>query len=241
MFLPKVIKGVPSSVTLTSLCLGLWAIKFSISGDLNNSVICVLIAILLDGMDGKLARYLNSASNFGATLDTLADFANFGITPALIIYHNFLSSSTHIHWFGVLFFAICMSLRLARFNASPAQHSAFFIGVPAPAGAMLVLSPVFLHILGFTICTNTFLFFLVFTALLLISKLPTYAVNKMQISRHWITVFSVVLTMFISAVFFFPWEMILAINFLYLCTFPFSYRSYKKLLHSNKKKTTDLS
>lgn len=237
MLLPKVIRGMPSALTLTSLCLGLWSILFSMNEQLLPGVICILLSICLDGMDGKLARYLNTESHFGATLDTLADFASFGIAPPILIYCNFLRSNTSmmdplgsLYWLGAVFFVICMSLRLARFTATPAKNMLFFIGVPAPAGALLVLTPVYITLSKIcTVSTEFYFASLILIGYLLISRIPTFAINKIRIAQDWMPSFSLFLTMFISFLFVMPWYGVLLINLLYLCTFPISIKNYKKL------------
>lgn len=236
MLLPKVIRGVPSALTLTSLCLGLWAVKFAINGELLVATVCVLVSICLDGMDGRLARYLNTASNFGATLDTLADFASFGISPALLVYYSFLYGQHELYWAGVLFFSVCMSLRLARFTVAPAQHYKFFIGVPAPGGALLVLTPVFLKFAAqIDIGPVGSVLVLCLSGFLLISRIPTFAFNKVKFKPEWMSFISVTFAMLVSAIFFFPWHMLLFVNLLYILTFPFSIKSYNKVLKEQTK------
>jgi CDP-diacylglycerol--serine O-phosphatidyltransferase len=141
----------PNLITVGAICAGLTAIRFAFQGSFTAAVYLILLACILDGLDGRIARYMKSESQLGAELDSLADFANFGIAPALVIYAWALQDLKRAGWIAVLFFAVCMVMRLARFNADSKSETddngEFFTGVPAPAGAMLVLLPMFLSFL----------------------------------------------------------------------------------------------
>jgi CDP-diacylglycerol--serine O-phosphatidyltransferase len=140
---------IPNLITLFSLCLGLTAIRMAVDGKFELAITSIVIAGVLDGIDGRIARLLHSTSRFGAELDSLADFVSFGVAPALILYFWGLNALHSAGWIAVLVFAICAGLRLARFNVSlddpnkPPYAVNFFTGVPAPAGAGLVLFPMF--------------------------------------------------------------------------------------------------
>ena len=144
----------PNLITLLSLCAGLTAIRLAIEGRLDWALGAIVFAAVLDGVDGRLARMLKGQSRFGAELDSLADFVNFGVVPGLILYFWGLNELRSFGWIAALVFAICMGLRLARFNVMvddpnrPAWAANFFTGVPAPAGAIIVMLPIYLNLLG---------------------------------------------------------------------------------------------
>src|SRR6266542_5312448 len=145
---------VPNLITLLALCAGLTAVRLAIEGKLEFALAAIVLAAVLDGIDGRLARLIKGTSRFGAELDSLADFVNFGVAPALILYFWDLHELRSAGWIAALAFAICAGLRLARFNVStddpnrPAWASNFFVGMPAPAGAITVLLPIYLYFLG---------------------------------------------------------------------------------------------
>lgn len=138
---------IPNAITAAALCAGLTGIRFAISGDWNFAVLAVILAGVLDGIDGRIARLLNAQSRFGAEMDSLADSLSFGMAPALILYMWSLQDLPRIGWFAALAFAICCALRLARFNAQidvddqPHKSAGFLTGVPAPVGAGLAFLP----------------------------------------------------------------------------------------------------
>lgn len=141
---------IPNAITAAALCAGLTGIRFAISGDWNFAVLAVILAGVLDGVDGRIARLLNAQSRFGAEMDSLADSLSFGMAPALILYMWSLQDLPRIGWFAALAFAICCALRLARFNAQidvdeqPHKSAGFLTGVPAPVGAGLAFLPFYL-------------------------------------------------------------------------------------------------
>src|SRR5712675_1940045 len=145
---------VPNLITLLALCAGLTGIRLAIEGRLEWAVAAIVFAAVLDGLDGRVARMLKGTSRFGAELDSLADFVNFGVAPALILYFWKLHELKSAGWIAALVFAICAALRLARFNVMiedpnrPAWAGNYFVGVPAPAGAITVLLPIYLQFLG---------------------------------------------------------------------------------------------
>lgn len=143
------LKLLPNLVSILALCSGLTAIRFAIAGNFGLAILLIGTAAALDGLDGRLARMLKSESAIGAELDSLCDFVNFGVTPALVLYLWGLRAETSLGWIAVLVYAVCCMLRLARFNVGsrvegePAEKTVF-IGVPSPAGAMLALVPMYL-------------------------------------------------------------------------------------------------
>src|SRR6204780_505899 len=145
---------VPNVITLLALCAGLTSIRMAFENRYVLALAAIVFAAILDGIDGRLARLLKGSSRFGADLDSLADFVNFGVAPALILYFWGLHDLKSAGWIAAMVFAICASLRLARFNVMiedpdrPAWTSNFFVGVPAPAGAITVLLPIYAVLLG---------------------------------------------------------------------------------------------
>src|SRR3954451_24301445 len=145
---------VPNVITLLALCAGLTAIRFSVEGRLEWAIAAIVFAAVLDGIDGRVARLIKGQSRFGAELDSLADFVNFGVAPAVILYFWGLHDLKSAGWIAAMVFAICAGLRLARFNVmaddpnKPAWAANFFTGMPAPAGAITVLLPIYLSFLG---------------------------------------------------------------------------------------------
>src|SRR6186997_475193 len=179
---------VPNLITLLALCAGLTAMRIAVEGRLDLALAAIVFAAALDGIDGRIARMLKGTSRFGAELDSLADFVNFGVAPALILYFWGLHDLKSAGWIAAMVFAICAGLRLARFNVmiddpnKPAWAANFFTGMPAPAGAITVLLPIYLTFLG----VERGIFFtwlsLVYTlamAFLMVSRLPVFSGKKM--------------------------------------------------------------
>ncbi len=197
---------IPNLVTLLALCLGLTAIRLAIEGRLESAVYAILFAALLDGIDGNLARYLKGTSRFGAELDSLADFVNFGCVPALVLYFWILKDLKSVGWIVCLVFAIAMVLRLARFNVMlddptrPDWKKGFFVGMPAPMGAACVLLPLYVHLAGllpsFTGLPVLVLVYTLLIAFFTISTIPTISSKKLgqTVNRSY------VVPLFVSAV-----------------------------------------
>jgi CDP-diacylglycerol--serine O-phosphatidyltransferase len=230
---------IPNLVTLLSLCLGLTAIRFAVEGKFEIAIASILLAGLLDGIDGRIARLLQSTSRFGAELDSLADFVNFGVTPALVLYFWGLNSLHSVGWIAALVFAICMSLRLARFNVmlddpnKPPYLTKFFLGVPAPAGALIVMLPIYLELLGLphTIVNSVVaLIYVVAVALLLVSWLPTWSGKSIsgRIPREYVLPILVCGVFFAAVLASYPWEILSLISLTYLGCIPLAYLQYKK-------------
>lgn len=144
----------PNLVTVLAICAGLSGIRFGFEGRFEPAVVMVLLAAFLDGVDGRLARLLKATSKFGAQMDSLADIVNFGVAPALVLYAFLLDRAGSPGWIATLLFAIACGMRLARFNvldednSQPSWQAEYFVGVPAPAGAVLVMLPLYLSFLG---------------------------------------------------------------------------------------------
>ena len=174
---------VPNFITLLAICAGLTAIRLSTEGRMELAVYAIVFAAVLDGVDGRVARMIKGQSKFGAELDSLADFVNFGVAPAIIMFNWALEDLRSLGWIAVLVFAVCSALRLARFNVSldrtdaPAWKGNYFVGVPAPAGAIILLLPIYVQDLGLHVpsLTPLVLFYTLGIALLMVSNVPTFS------------------------------------------------------------------
>lgn len=229
----------PNLITLLALCLGLTAIRLADEGRLVPAVVAILIASVLDGIDGRVARLLKGTSRFGAELDSLADFVNFGVAPALILYGFVLNQFKGVGWIAALLFAIAAGLRLARFNAMlddparPDWKRAFFVGMPAPAGAATALLPLYLHFLGLeygAITASLALAYVLGIAFLMVSTIPTLSgkTMKTRVPRDWVLPLFVLTAASVGLVVSFPFEMLVACTLLYLATIPFSAARYRR-------------
>jgi CDP-diacylglycerol--serine O-phosphatidyltransferase len=235
----------PSLVTLLSLCAGLTSIRMSIEGRFDWAIAAVAIAAALDGIDGQVARFLKSASRFGAELDSLADFVNFGVAPAMLLYAWTLDEAGSVGWIVALVFAICAALRLARFNAAlsgpakPDWQSYYFVGVPAPAGAMIVFLPVYAEFVGaphgFYTAPIVVLYTL-FVAMLLVSRFPTWSSKLIgrRIRRDLVLPLFVVVVLVVGFLASFPWQTMTALSLVYLASLPLSWRAFHRRLAADE-------
>jgi CDP-diacylglycerol---serine O-phosphatidyltransferase len=233
---------VPNLITLLALCAGLTAIRMSVEHNVQLALAAIVFAALLDGIDGRVARMLKGTSRFGAELDSLADFVNFGVAPALILYFWGLHELKSAGWIVALVFAICAGLRLARFNVmldepdQPPWTGNFFTGIPAPAGAITVLLPIYLDLLGMptglVVVWITF-FYTLLIALLMVSRLPVFSgklVGKRVPPEMVLPVF-VVVVLFFALLISYPWEVLTVGTLAYLGCLPlgwWSYNEYKR-------------
>ena len=234
---------VPNALTVLALFSWVSAIRMGADGRFELAVALVVIAAIFDALDGRVARMLKGTSKFGAELDSLADFVNFGVAPALLIYFWSLTELKNLGWVGALMLAICCALRLARFNVAlddddaPAWKAGFFSGVNAPAGAMLAMAPMYLGFLGFfdgREVSPVILPYIVMVGLLMVSRVPTYSGKTIgqRISREWVMPTLLVVAVFAALLASYPWVMMSLLTGLYLCAIPFSYLSYQK--HARK-------
>jgi CDP-diacylglycerol--serine O-phosphatidyltransferase len=227
---------VPNFITLLAICAGLTAIRLSTEGRMELAVAAIVFAAVLDGLDGRVARMIKGQSKFGAELDSLADFVNFGVAPGLILYFWQLHDLHNVGWIAAMIFAISGGLRLARFNATmddpnkPVFAGNYFTGVPAPAGAITVLLPVYSAFLGAPTppAVVTALYTLLI-AVLMVSRLPVFSGKsvKMRVPPE------MVLPVFVSVVFIialligYPWHVLTAASVLYLMSLPIGWKSYR--------------
>lgn len=230
----------PNLITLLALCSGITAIRLGIEGRFELAVAGVMVAVVLDAVDGRLARFLKGTSRFGAELDSLADFVNFGVAPALLLYVWSLNSLRTAGWVIALVLAICCALRLARFNVAlddpnkPKWSGTFFTGAPAPAGAGLALLPLYLGFLGVIDDGHFYSFFIgvyvVGVALLMVSRVPTFSGKNMGnwIAREMVLPVLGLAAFAVIMLIAYPWEFLTVVAFAYLAMIPFSIRSYRQ-------------
>ena len=229
---------VPNVITLLALCAGLTAIRMAFENRYVLALAAIVFAAFLDGIDGRLARFLKGTSRFGAELDSLADFVNFGVAPALILYFWGLHALKSAGWIAAMVFAICAALRLARFNVmvddpdKPAWASNFFVGVPAPAGAITVLLPIYVALLGLPRSEVLNWLTLVYTlaiASLMVSRLPVFSGKRVgtRVPPEMVGPAVVVAVLFIALLIAYPWIILTAGTLAYLGALPFGYLSYR--------------
>jgi CDP-diacylglycerol---serine O-phosphatidyltransferase len=232
---------VPNFFTLLSLCAGLTAIRMAIEQRYEYAIALVVIAALLDGVDGRLARALRAQSRFGAELDSLADFVNFGVAPAVILFVWGLGGLPRgFGWIVALVFALATGLRLARFNTmleveKPKWQSDYFTGMPAPAGAITVLLPLYLDGLGlFEVRNWPWLIALYTTAMaaLLVSTIPTFSGKLMgeRIAREFVLPIFVGAAALVALLVTYPYGTLTLLTLLYLAAIPISYRRFEQKL-----------
>jgi CDP-diacylglycerol--serine O-phosphatidyltransferase len=231
---------VPNFFTLLSLCAGLTAIRMAIEQRYELAIALVVIAALLDGVDGRLARALKAQSKFGAELDSLADFVNFGVAPAVIMFVWGLGSLKGLGWIAVLVFALAMGLRLARFNAmveveKPKWQSDYFTGMPAPAGAITVLLPFYLHsldLIDVRAWPGLIALYTLAMAFLLVSTIPTFSGKLLgeRISRDQVMPLFVAMAALVALLVTYPYATLTLVTLVYLGMIPVSYRRFEQKL-----------
>jgi CDP-diacylglycerol--serine O-phosphatidyltransferase len=230
---------IPNLVTLLALCAGLTAIRMAIEDRIDLAVYAIVAAAVLDAVDGRLARLLKGTSRFGAELDSLADFVNFGVAPAVLLYVWTLNDLDAVGWAGALAFAISAALRLARFNVAleapgPAFTQDFFVGVPAPAGAIVVLLPIHIGHLQFispVVSATVALVFTLAIALLMVSRVPSWSFKRSgaRIARDWVAPLFVSAVLFVVLLMSYPWPVLTLGSIAYLVSLPLAWLRYRRL------------
>ncbi len=228
----------PNAITAAAMCFGLSGIRFAISGEWERAIVMIMIAGLLDGLDGRVARALRGESKFGAELDSLSDSLAFGVAPALIIYLWSLVTVPRWGWAIALVYAVFAALRLARFNAridlaeQPHKSAGFLTGVPAPAGAILAFLPLYLWIwTGEPVFQSPYLVgpWLLLCAILLVSSIATYSPSSVKLRQNIRFEAIVIVAAVAAAVISAPWPALSVIAILYLLSIPFSIHSYGRI------------
>ena len=216
----------PNMLTVGSICAGLTAIRSGTQGDFLTAVLLIFAACLLDGVDGRLARALKVDSKMGAELDSLADFLNFGVAPPLLLYFWALEDMSSLGWLCVLIYCVCCVVRLARFNvgaksSEPPLGHAYFVGVPSPAGAMLVMLPMYLSF-AFTdralVADLIICLYMVAIGLLMISRIPTWSFKTTRVSRENVKYFLVAVAFAGAMVLTYAWVTLIVLCLGYIAT-----------------------
>lgn len=231
-------KLIPNILTLLALCAGLTAIRFAVHGMWKEAVMSTVLAAILDGLDGRVARLLQGTSKFGAELDSLSDFVSFGVAPAMVLYFWTMQGAGGFGWALVLLFAVCCALRLARFNTMlgnadlPPYAYNFFTGIPAPAAAGVVLLPM---VASFEFGDSFFArptvvsVFLLGVAFLMVSTIPTFSFKKVRIPNAWVLPVLLIVGLLAAFLVTEPWLTLVVLGFAYLGLIPISIRAFRRL------------
>lgn len=235
----------PNAVTLLALSSGLTSIRFSMEGRIDWAIAAIVVAAILDGLDGRVARLLRSTSRFGAELDSLADFVNFGVAPAILLYTWSLHELKSLGWIAAILFAIATALRLARFNVmlddteKPKWQNMFFVGIPSPAGAIIVLLPVYLGQLGLLPdgargMEPAIAVFVLALAFMVASRLPAFSGKGggIRVSRDLFFPVMIVTVLAAGLLVSYPYEMLSGVTIAYLATVPIAWRVWHR--HARK-------
>ena len=232
----------PNILTLIGVCIGLTSIKFAFDGKFELSIIAVIVAGVIDGLDGRIARLIKGTSKVGKELDSLTDVISFGVAPAFIMYFWSLSEIGRMGWLISLIYVICVALRLARFNISSGGETSwkdnFFEGIPSPAGGVLVLMPLIYSFseiqffnLNYKVVVPT-LFIII--SVLLISKIPTYSFKKIVVPRSTTIFLLLVVVLFFGLLLIYTFNTIIISGALYFMMIPVSATHYYIIKKNNK-------
>ena len=231
----------PNMLTLIGVCIGLSSIKFALDEKFELSIVAIIFAALIDGLDGRIARLIKGTSKVGKELDSLTDVISFGVAPSFVMYFWLLNNLGKFGWLLCLIYVVCVALRLARFNVSsndePSWKDNFFEGVPSPAGGILVLMPLIFSLseFDFFIISYNILVpvFFISVSFLLISKFPTYSLKKIIIPRSMTVFLLFGIVLFFGLLLIYPFKVIFLSGFIYLSLIPISFLHYRKI---NKQK-----
>ncbi len=233
---------IPNIMTVGALSAGMTAIRFAFEGRWERALLAILVASILDALDGRIARILKGSSRFGAELDSLSDFICFGVAPAIMLYLWAMKGVSRFGWMLALLFSVCCALRLARFNTMtedgdrPPWSRNFFSGVPSPAGAGLVLLPMMLFLQtdsDFFRSPGVVSFFLISVSALLVSPIPTFSFKKIKVRHNLVLPIMLVVGLITAGLVSAPWLTLSVILVIYLGSFPFSYRAYRRFLEKD--------
>jgi CDP-diacylglycerol--serine O-phosphatidyltransferase len=242
---PSFNRLIPNLMTMLGLCAGLTSLRFGLEGRFGSAAVAIVLAAAIDGLDGRLARLLKATSRFGAEFDSLSDFLCFGVAPPFILYLWSLQRGGAYGYAPCVIFAVCMALRLARFNASmdgapkPAYAYNFFTGVPAPAGAGLALFPLFLGLEAESLGWNWLLeiarhplfgaMLLIGTSVLLVSTLPIWSFKNFKVPSEYVLPLLLGACAYAAVLVADPWAALAGAGLIYLGMLPFSVRSFRRL------------
>ncbi|WP_440647852.1 CDP-diacylglycerol--serine O-phosphatidyltransferase [Candidatus Pelagibacter sp. HIMB1521] len=237
----------PNMLTLIGVCIGLTSIRFALDGRYEFAIIAIIIAAVIDGLDGRIARLIKGTSKVGKELDSLTDMISFGVAPAFIMYFWKLNELGRFGWLVCLIYVICVALRLARFNVNtggePSWRDNFFEGVPSPAGGILVLTPLIFSMSSIEVFKVDYtiivpIFFIV-TSFLLISKFPSYSFKKIVIQRKTTIFLLFGIVLFFGLLLIYPFNVISLSALIYLTMLPVSFFHYQKLKKQNEGQNYD--
>lgn len=229
---------IPNILTLLALCAGLTSIRFGLHGQWEKAVVAIIMAGVLDGLDGRVARMLQGTSKFGAELDSLSDFVSFGVAPAMVLYLWTMQGAGGFGWAIVLLYTVCCGLRLARFNTMLGQADLppyaynFFTGIPAPAAAGVVLLPMvasFEFGPGFFDRPAVVAIFLAGVAFLMVSTIPTFSFKKVRIPNAWVLPMLLIIGAFTAFLVTEPWKTLTVLGVAYVALIPVSIRAFRRL------------
>ena len=232
----------PNMLTLIGVCIGLTSIRFALDGRFEFAIVAIILAAIIDGLDGRIARLIKGTSKVGKELDSLTDMISFGVAPAFIMYFWKLNTLGRFGWLVCLIYVICVALRLARFNVNSSQEPSwrdnFFEGVPSPAGGILVLTPLIFSMTNFEIIPINYdivvpIFFIA-TSFLLISKFPSYSFKKIVIQRKTTIFLLFAIVLFFGLLLIYPFNVIAISAIIYLAMLPISFFHYQKLKKQNE-------
>ena len=229
--------ALPNLITIVGLCLGLNSLRLAFEGNFEKALIFIVLASIVDALDGRIARLIKGTSKFGAELDSLTDFVNFGVCPSIILYFWILNNFGFYGWMVSLIFIVSGCLRLARFNIDSENKSNwevnFFTGVPVPAAAGLVLLPMIINFSNFNQFFNfdpSIIFLsVIFISFLMISRIPTYAIKQIKISKTIFIFLALGFVLFFSFLFQNTFETLTILGLIYLMSIPFSYVHFLRL------------
>ena len=234
----------PNMLTLIGVCIGLTSIRFALDDKFEFAIIAIILAAVIDGLDGRIARLIKGTSKVGKELDSLTDMISFGVAPAFIMYFWKLNTLGRFGWLVCLIYVICVALRLARFNVNsnqdPSWKDNFFEGVPSPAGGILVLTPLIISMTDFNYIQFNYDIivptFFIITSLLLISKFPSYSFKKIVIQRKTTIFLLFGIVLFFGLLLIYPFNVISISIIIYLAVLPISFFHYQKLKKQNEDK-----
>jgi len=238
----------PNLVTVIAIVSGVSSVRFAFEGRFELAVVMLFVCAALDGIDGRMARWMKGSSRFGEQLDSLADFVNFGVAPALVCYFYLLHDAARFGWLTAVVYCVACGLRLARFNAAighetPDWQKYYFSGVPAPAGGLSVLLPLYLGALGLPMGETAAFFFSFYTlimAVLMVSNLPTFNVKSIHIGirRDMVVPGFLFIVVYVVLLVTYSWETIIVSVLLYLALLPISLWCYRRCAAKEREKET---
>ncbi|MEY4146163.1 MAG: hypothetical protein RL327_642 [Pseudomonadota bacterium] len=243
---------IPSIISILGLCVGLSSIKFALNSQFEHAVIAITIASIIDTIDGRIARLIKGTSKFGAELDSLIDFINFGVAPAITVYiwilKEILKDLGNIGWLLVLFHSVACCLRLARFNLGSKINNEkwrenFFTGVPSPAGAGILLLPLILLLSDFSSnydYRTLAIIFIIASTFLMISKIPTYSLKGIKVSRPFLIFLLLLIATYFGFLIHYPFNTLLFTGCLYLLLIPISFIHFKIIKKRSSKASDSL-